>query len=145
MIKNNSWESLVWVVIWVFILSLIILWVANMLINSKTIVEIYENKKMINILKNNTEKVISKIDTSRIKETEIFYLYKDFSFKEFVVFTWSTNANYKYIDKYWNQVNDLVWFQWDIYSRVLWLERDDNSLWNNHQIIKVSIKKLIKN
>lgn len=145
MIKNNFWESLVWIIIWVFILSFIVLWITNLLINSKAIVEAYENKKITNILKNNTENIIKNIDTSNIKESEIFYLYKDTTFKDFLVFTWSSNVGYKYIDKYWNKVNDLSTYEWDIYSRTLWLERDDNSLGSSHQIIKVSIKKLIKN
>jgi ABC-type microcin C transport system permease subunit YejE len=144
MIKNTSWESLVWIVIWVFILSFIVLWITNLLINSKTIVDVYNNKKTISILKNNTENIVKKIDTQAVLETEIFYLYKDNTFKEFQVFTWSTNYIYKYIDKYWNKVDDLENFEWDIYSRILWLERDDTSLWDSHQIIKASIKKLIK-
>ncbi len=144
MIKNTSGESLIWIIIWVFILSFIILWVTNLLINSKTIIDTYENKKTISILKNNTENIIKKIDTSNINETEIFYINKNNSTKEFEIFTWATNYLYKYIDKYWNKVDDLENFNWNIYSRTLWLERDDNSIWENHQVIKVSIRKLIK-
>lgn len=144
MIKNNLWESLVWIVIWIFILSFIILWIANLLINSNTIKETYDDKKTINILKSNTESVIKKIDTTNIAKNEVFYLYKNNINKKFEIFTWSTNASYKYIDKYWNKIDNIVWYEWDIYSRTFWLEIDDNSLWKNHQIIKVGIKKLIK-
>ena len=145
MIKNNNWESLIWIIIWIFILSFIILWVTNLLINSKDIVDTYDNKKIINLLKNNTENVIKEIDTSAIQESEIFYLYKNNSTYEFEVFTWTTNAEYKYIDKHWTKVDDLNAFEWDIYSRTLYLQRDDTTIWSDHQIIKVSIKKLIKN
>ncbi len=144
MIKNNLWESLVWIIIWVFILSFIILWVANLLINSKNIINIYDDKKIIGILKSNTETVIKKIDTSKIKETELFYLYKNTITNKYEIFTGSTNYIYKYIDKNWNKIDDLINFKWHIYSRELWLERDDNSTWNEYQIIKASIKKLIK-
>lgn len=144
MIKNTFWESLIWIIIWVFILSFIILGVTNLLINSKLIIDTYENKKIISILKNNTENIIKKIDTSNINETEIFYLNKNTSTKEFEIFTWSTNYVYKYIDQYWNKVDDLANFEWNIYSRILWVERDDNTIWENHQIIKVSLKKLLK-
>ena len=61
MIKNNKWESLVWIIIWVFILSFIILWVTNLLINSNTILETYDNKRIINLLKNNTENIIKNV------------------------------------------------------------------------------------
>ena len=95
-------------------------------------------------MKNNTQNVIKNIDTSAIQETEIFYLYKNTSINEFEVFTGTTNADYKYIDKYGTLIDDINTYEWDIYSRTLWLERDDNSLGEDHQIIKVSIKKLIK-
>lgn len=144
MIKNTFWESLIWIVIWVFILSFILLWVTNLLINSKEVLQTYDDKKIISILKNNTENVIKKIDTSTIKETEIFYLNRNNNVKEYEVYTWALNVKYKYIDQYWNNVEDLENFEWNIYARTLWLERDDNSIWNNHQIIKASIKKLIK-
>ena len=145
MINNNKWESLVWVIVWVFILSIILLWVTNLLINSNDIIHTYNNKEILNILKSNTENIIKEIDTSNISESEIFYLYKNNSTYTFEVFTWTTNAEYKYIDMFWTKVNDLTWFTDDIYSRTLLLERDDNTIWSNHQIIKVSIKKLIKN
>lgn len=145
MIKNTYWESLVWIVVWVFIISFIVLWITNLLISSKDIIETYENKKIISILKNNTENVIKRINTSNIQETELFYLYKNNILKEYEILTWAINDTYKYIDQYWNKVDDLVNFQWDVYSRLLWVERDDNFIWNTHQIIKISIKKLIKN
>ena len=144
MIKNNFWESLVWIVIWVFILSFIILWITNLLINSKSTVETYENKKIINILKNNTENIINKIDISSINESEEFYLYKNTSLKQFNIFTWSLNVAYKYIDQYWNKVNDLTWFQWDIYTRTITIKRIDNSLWSKHNIMSINIEKYIK-
>lgn len=144
MIKNTSWESLVWIIIWVFILSFIIIWITNLLINSKDIINKYENKKTISILKNNTENIIQKIDISKVNETEIFYLYKDNTVNEYKIFTWTINDEYKYIDTYWNKIDDLINFEWHIYSRLLLVERDDNIVWDNHQIIKISIKKLIK-
>lgn len=144
MIKNNFWESLIWIIVWVFILSFVILWISNLLIKSKDTINKFKNKNNISILKINTINVIKKLDTSNILENEIFYLYKDNATKEFKILTWTTNVNSKYIDKNWNRVNDLANFEWSIYSRILWLERDDTSLWNKNQIIKASIKKLIK-
>lgn len=144
MIKNNFWESLLWIIIWVSILLFVILWVANLLISSKDILDTYNNKKAISILKNNTEIIIKKIDTSNIKETEIFYLHKDNSTNRYEVFTWAVNYTYKYIDENWNNVNDLINFKWYIYSRELWVERNDDSFWNESQIIKASIKQVIR-
>ena len=144
MIKNKSWESLVWIIVWVFILSFIIMWIASLLIKSKDTVIRFENKNRISILKKNTISVIKKISTDSVLENEIFYLYKNDTSKNFEVFTWTTNVAYKYIDKNWNKIDDLAHFNWWIYSRILWMERDDTSFWNEHQVIKASIKKLIK-
>jgi len=146
MLKNNSWESLIWIIIGVFILSFIILWVSNLLINNIWTINSYENKRDISILTKNTTNIIQKIDTTMVNETEIFYLYKNNTNKNFEIKTWSWNYEYKYIDKYWNkiEINDLALFPWNIYSRVLWLEREDTSQWEEHQVIKASIKRLIK-
>ena len=144
MIKNTFWESLVWIIIWIFILSFIVMGITNLLINSKTIIDKYENKKIIAILKNNTENIIKKINTDSINETEIFYFNKNETTNNFEVFTWTINAGYKYINQNWENISDIANYQWNIFSRILWVERDDNSVWATHQIIKVSIKKLIK-
>ena len=146
MIKSKIAESLIWVVIWVFILSFIILWITNLLINSISVVDEYENKRDINILKNNTINIVKNLDTSIIQETELFYLYKNESTNDFQIKTWSWNYFYKYIDRLWNHIpeSELANFSSNIYSRVLWLEREDTSLWESHQIIKASIRKLIK-
>lgn len=107
-------------------------------------IDSYENKKTINILKNNTWKIITKIDTEWIREKELFYIRKDEVNKEFSILTWAINADYKYIDVNWSNIADVNTYNWAIFSRILWLERDDNSIWDSHQIIKVAIKRLIK-
>lgn len=144
MIKNTFWESLVWIIIWIFILSFILLWVTNLLINSKTVIDNYENKKTISLLKNNSENIIKEIDTSSVNESENFYIYKNNTTKEFEILKGTINEKYKYIDKYWNYIDDLENFDWDVYSRILLLERNDNLIWENHQIIKIDINKIIK-
>jgi len=143
MIKNTFWESLVWIIIWIFILSFIILWVTNLLINSKNIITNYENRKTISLLKNNSENIIKEIDVSSVNESENFYIYKNNTTKEFEILKWTVNEKYKYIDKYWNYIDDLENFDWDVYSRILLLERIDNLVWENHQIIKIDIDKVI--
>lgn len=144
MIRNKLAESLIWVVIWVFILSFIILWITNLLVNSISTIGVYENKRDIQILRNNTINIVKNIDTSSVSENELFYLYKDKNNDIFEVKTWVWNADFKYIDRFWDKVDDLENFNWNIYSRVLWMERSDSSLWNENQIIKASIKRLVK-
>jgi hypothetical protein len=83
------------------------------------------------------------MDTDAIRENEVFYIYKNKGWKKFEAFTWSSNAAYKYIDEYGNNVN-INTFEGDVYARTLWKERDDRSLDSENQIIRVSIRKLVK-
>ena len=145
MIKNSFWESIIWVIIWVFILAFIILWITNLIISNGNVLDTYENKRVLSTLRDNSKNIIKRIDTSAVKETEVFYLYKNQTTKNYEIFTWTVNYSYKYIDRYWNKVNDLDAYLWDIYSRIFWVERSDNSIsGKTHQIIKASIKQLIK-
>lgn len=144
MIKNSSWESLIWIIIWVFILSFIVFWITNLLINSKLIIENYDNKRVIYLLKNNTENILKNLELSNINENEEFYIYKNNELKEFEIFTWTLNQNYKYIDKYWNNIDDINLFQWDIYKRQLYIRKIQNILDLSTQSTEINIDKYIK-
>jgi len=144
MIKKTSWESFVWIIVGVFILSIVILAVANIIVYSNTVIAVYTDYSRVNILRENITSIITNIDTSGIRENEIFYIYKDTTTKEFQVFTWSLNSGYKYVDQFGNYVPNITTFNDDIYARILWLSREDTTLSNQDQIVKVSIKKLIK-
>ncbi len=144
MIKRTSWESFVWIIVGVFILSIVILAVANIIVYSNSVISVYSDYSKTNILRENITSIVTNIDTSDIRENEIFYVYKNTSTKEFQIFTWSTNSNYKYIDEFGNLVPNVVTFNDEIYARILWLSREDTTLSDQDQIVKVSIKKLIK-
>ena len=81
-----------------------------------------------------------------LQENDIFYVYKNKTTKTFDVFTWATNEEYKYIDLKWNKIEpaDLDSFPWDIYARILYVEREDTSLDDQNKIIRVSLRRLIK-
>ncbi len=145
MIKNNLWESLIWIIIWIFILSFIILWIANLLINSNNIVDTYDDKKIINILNNNTNFIINKLDLSNINENENFYLFKDKVNNKFLIFTWSSNIWYKYIDEYWNNIDDINLYNWEIFTRTIYIEKKDSSLWIENHVIVTNINKYTTN
>ena len=145
MIKNTSWESIVWIIIWVLIIWFIILWVANLLINSKTMINEYYEIVQIKIIEMNTKKIANKIDLSNIAVWETFFIYKDSSVNEFSIFTWATNEEYKYIDSNWEKIDDLSNYIWNVYSRELIIERKDSSIWwVNHKIIKTTVNKYIQ-
>ena len=114
------------------------------MINSVEVINTYKNKRDINVLRNSTINIVQKLDTTLVQETEIFYLYKNTTTNNFEVKVGTWSYIYKYIDNLWNKVDDLQNFPWNIYSRVLWVEREDTSLWEEHKLIKASIKRLIK-
>ena len=143
MINNKKAETLMSVIIWVFILTFVLLWITNLMIESNIIVDKFNKTRDINILKQNSINIIKNIDTSNIPENSIFYIYRDKSNNKFEIKD-SNEPEYKYVDKFWDYISDLNTYEWNIYSRIFYLERDDNSLWDVHQVIKASIKRLIK-
>ncbi len=144
MIANKKGESFVGIIVWVFILSIVVLWIANLMIYSSNLITLYTDNARISILKESLGNVVKKLDTSTIRENEVFYVYKDDSTNEFLVLTGATNSGYKYIDKLGNHVADIESFQGDIYGRILWTEREDTTLNNQDQIVRASIRKLIR-
>ncbi len=142
--KNKSWESLAWIIIGVFILSLVILWIGKLLSHSNDIIASYNDATNMRILKSNLSHILLKIDTSNILENQVFYIYKDTTHKEFKAYTGTTNATYKYIDVDWNHIADVTAFEKDIYARFLYIQREDTALNSQNQVIRASIKKLIK-
>lgn len=144
MIKSSKAETIVWILIWVFIISIVILWISNLINYSRVTILSYERTTKISILRENLTNIIKSIDISWIKENEIFYVYKNNTSKNYEIFTWSTYVEYKYIDAQWEKVNDIINYQGDIYSRLLWVEREDTSIENSNKLIRASIKRLIK-
>ena len=73
-----------------------------------------------------------------------FYVFKDKTNKNFTVGTGATYRKYSFIDNKGDFIADPMTFPGDVYSRSLFVERMDNSLNTKNQIIRASIKKLIK-
>lgn len=148
--KNRNWESLAWIIIWVFILSLVILWIWKLLAHSNEVIGSYNDSTDTRILNSNLSHILLKTDTSAVLENEVFYIYKNLNNisnnddNTFEVFTWSTNVTYQYIDIEWNHVADINTFEDDIYARFLYIQREDTALESQNQVIRASIKKLIK-
>nr|MDD3720761.1 hypothetical protein [Candidatus Gracilibacteria bacterium] len=136
--KNIKGESLVGVILAVALLGFVILGIANMLTYSDTVNYNYEIESNINLIKDNTLNILKKLDISPLQENETFYLYKDSINKSFLLFTGTTNEQYKYIDKYGEKVNPLS-FSGIIYERNILLEKKDIVLGNN--IFKINVTK----
>jgi len=142
MIENKSWESLVWIVVWILLLSFVILWLYNLILYSESTNTNFEENSVKWILKDNTLSIIYKMDTNWINEGSGFYIYKDNSTKTFQLFTWSNNLKYKYIDKNWELVSTWV-TDIDIYEREVVIEKID--IETNTKIFNVMINNYNRN
>ncbi len=123
MIKNKNAESLVWIIIAVFILSFTMLWILNIFWFNKTIEMDYKNKIYSHIIKWNSENIIKKLDIPQMNNNEFFYIKKDSSNKTFTILTGSTNKNYEYINYLWNNVNPDTNI-WKTYKRLFQFKAD---------------------
>ncbi len=144
MIKDKKWESLVWIVIGITILSFCILWIVNIINYSTNLIDSFTKNVRLNILKDNLSHITDALDTNNIAENELFYIYKNSTGSVFQIFTWATNVGYKYIDENGNKVDDTTNFEWPLYSRVLWLTRDSWGVGMENELIKSDIKRIIK-
>jgi hypothetical protein len=122
------------------------LWIVNILIFSTDITTKYNETNRIQVLKQNLTNIVKELDTSWLNENEIFYVHKNrasWNIK-YEIYTGSTNENYKYIDELGNTISDLSLYQWDIYSQVLWVSTEDITFLEQNQVIRASIRRLVK-
>lgn len=142
MIENKKWESLVWIIVWILLLTFVILGLYNLILYSENTNIIFEDSSVQWILKDNALSVLYKVNINWINEGSGFYLYKDNSSKTFKIFTWSSNIQYKYIDRYWDKISTWVTDR-NIYEREIFVEKIDPE--TNSKIYKVVIDKYNNN
>ncbi len=139
--NNKKWESLAWIIVGIFILSVVMIWVWNIIGHSREVVSRHNDATNIFILKKNTENIISKLDLSLVNVWEKFYLNKNLSSKNFEVFTGSLNENYKYVNANNNNISDINAYDFDdIYSREITIK--EKKSYKN--IFEIDIKKVSK-
>lgn len=116
-INEKKAESLAAVIIAVFILSIALMWIINVVSFSKETSLGYESEIYKHILRSNSDNLVKKLDSSGLWKSENFYIYKDVASKEFRILTWSLNNEYKYIDLLWNKITNSDDNIWKIYKR----------------------------
>jgi len=121
--KHKNAESLLWIIIWVFILSIALVWIINIINFNKDILLRYNEDINKYLLSSNAQYILKKIDTSKIAFDQHFYVYKDKDNKDFQVFTWTINEEYSYINKFWEKVDPAVNI-WKTYKRVFYKNND---------------------
>lgn len=135
---NKKAETLVSIIIWILIISIVIFWTIKMIEYDKEKSLEYDKINDIFLLETNANNIIRKIKTSDINEKEVFYLYKTGS--QILAYTWLTNDYLKYIDNKWNVVINTWTYKWNIYTRLFIVDKDTATT----QLIKWWIKELLK-
>jgi len=123
MIKNKKAESLVWIIIAVFILSFTMLGILNIFWFNKWLESTYKDNIYAHIIKWNSQNIIKKLTIPEMENNEIFYILKNTDNKTFNILTWSSNEKLKYIDYLWNVV-DPTKNLWKTYTRVFQYKSD---------------------
>ncbi|NDK09895.1 hypothetical protein GW846_03890 [Candidatus Gracilibacteria bacterium] len=141
---NTKAESFVGIVVGVFILSFVMLGIINILIFSTDLTVKYNDNNRTQVLKQNISNAVKNTDTSLLQEKEVFYVYKNIATKEYEIFTGATNERYKYINEQGEFIADINSYDGDIYSQTLWVDTEDITFLEENQIIRASIKKLVK-
>jgi len=141
---NNKWETLVSLIIWIFIISLVITWIVSIIGSNYSLEDSFIKNNKVFFLKNNTVNIIKSIDTKSITEWEKIYIYKDKLNKKFEILTWTENDKYSLVDEYWNNILDTQNYDGNLYSRIVYIQNADTSVWTQNQIIKISVKEITK-
>ncbi len=140
---NKKAESLAGIIIWVFILSVTLVGIANIVAFSQE--SLYEVSQKMNIqsLNSTANKLSEYINTSSMSVGEDFYIFKNTSTNTYEIFTGWVNENYQNINKYWEYVADISTYSGAVYSRVFTLKSRNNFPSGNIDIIDFTLKPVL--
>lgn len=142
MLVTKKAESLVWIVIWMFILSFVLLWIGSMIWSSNSLILEFNREVNLDFLTSSSNIIIDNLDVSSFSDGDIFYVHKDTYSNSYDVYTWILNSEYKYIDKHWNKVDDISDFSWDVYTRIFHTTKTSYN-WEEKVFIKPVIERVI--
>lgn len=123
---NKKGETLVSIIVWVFILSFVVLWIWTLIWNSRDLLKKYNTKTKLDFVTNNSYNIINNIDISSTVDWEVFYLYKnisDFNNKFYEIKVWESNSEYKYIDEFWEKVDNPLYYKGILFLRLFYSKK----------------------
>ena len=141
---DKKWETLVSLMVWIFIISLVISGIVSIIGSNYSLEDGFIKNNKVFFLKNNTVNIIKSLDTKWITEWEKIYIYKDDANKKFTIFTWAINEKYSLVDEYWNNILDTTKYDWNQYLRSVYIQNADTSVGTQNQIIKITVKEITK-
>lgn len=143
-LKRNRGETLVSVIIGVFVLAMVISGIAAILANNLAVENDYMRNNKLHFLEVNSTNIIRRLDTSNLDEKQVFYLEKNETGSVFLVRTWSTSLPYAYVNEAGSNITNTGSYTGSIYLRTFIVDQYDKSLKIGNQIIKWTIRELIK-
>lgn len=141
--NSKKAESLAWIIIWVFILSLTLVWIANIVTFSQQSLYEISEKKNLQWLNSTANTLVEKLDTQYINVGENFYMYKNTSTNNYDVFTGATNQSYQYINNNWEYVDDISSYSGAVYSRIFTLSSRSTLQSGDIDIVDFTIKPVL--
>lgn len=145
MFRSARWDTIVWVIVAVTILSWLLLSISIFLMQSTELQGDFESASEIYFLKSNAQAIGRSVDTSILWENETFSLRRDEANGTYIIYTGSLIDSGAYIDVTGRAVDDINSSTDDrIYRRIYLIERRDTSLGVPQEIIKWSLQELIR-
>lgn len=141
--NTKRWEVFAGIIVWVFILSFVIIGITKLMTYNSENQSVYMQENDIISLKESGLAIISKLDTSLIQDSEVFYLEKDNINKTFIIHTWSLNNTYQYVNSQWSSVWDPDDHFSYVYKRSFTLHTFSHSLWWNSSKITTTVEPYI--
>jgi hypothetical protein len=136
-------ETLVSVVVGTLILALVISGIAAMLSGNASLETDYQKNNAMLLMQASAANIVRKTDTSALNEGDAFYVWKDSATQTFRILTGASNANYEYVNSFGELTNSGTSKE-PVYIRSFLVEKKDPSLGGGGQVIKASIRELIR-
>jgi Tfp pilus assembly protein PilV len=143
-IYTSRGETLVSVLVGVFILSIVVFGVANLLVNNSALEDESRRNTALMILEQNATSIIKNLNTAQIAEKEVFYLYKDPTTQTITAFTGATNIGYAYVNAAGENVSNTGSYQNSLYYQSFIIDQSDTGLRSGSQVVKGTIRELVR-
>ena len=146
MFRQNRWESLVAIIVAIAILAWLLVSITFFLLKSSEMQTEFESSYSMFLVKMNARTIAHNLDTKGIQENETFSIYRDDATKNYTIFTGSLVESGAYILESWANIapEQVASASGRVYRRIYLLERRDDSLGPKNEIIKWSVKEMIR-
>lgn len=146
MFRQNRGESLVAIIIAIAILAWLLVSITFFLFKSSEMRTEFESSYAMFLVKMNARTIAHNLDTKGIVENETFSIYRDDTTHNYIIFTGSLLESGAYILENGANITpeQVSTASGRVYRRIYLLERRDDSLGPKNEIIKWSVKEMIR-